>query len=162
MWADCEYGKWNTTLKEALGKQRWVSGHAAPQSRIHGEEEPSVAEDDQVMKLWRNLNPYKPEDPERANQCHCNVFIIPVIFERLWRMKEVPYNWRKVNVVHVFKKGSNKPSIYRLASLTRLPGKTMERILSATASEYMKVKKWLEPVSMDLPKVNHVQQNWLP
>lgn len=109
--------------------------------RIHGEEEPPVVEKDQVMELLRNLNPYKPEDPEGGNRCHYNVFIIPIIFERSWRIREVPCDWRKVNVIPVFKKGSNKPQIYRLVSLTWLPGKIMEQILSETASKYMKVKK---------------------
>lgn len=73
-------------------------------------------EEDQTMKLLRNLNPYKTEDASGARP----LFIIPIVFERLWK---------KVNVVSIFKQGNNKPWVYRLVSLTLLPGKTTEQIL---------------------------------
>ena len=73
-------------------------------------------EEDPTMEPLRNLNPYKPEDAQGATP----FFLIPVVFERLWR---------KVNVTSVFKQGHNKPWVYRLVNLTLLPGKTAEQIL---------------------------------
>lgn len=46
-----------------------------------------------------------------------------------------------MNAVYVFKQRLNKPWVYRLVSLTLLPGKTTEQILQEAASEHKKVKK---------------------
>lgn len=50
-----------------------------------------------------------------------------IIFERLWRSGEVPEDWKKANVIPVFKKSKEMdPGKYHLVSFTSIPGKMME------------------------------------
>ncbi|PKU43583.1 rna-directed dna polymerase from mobile element jockey- hypothetical protein [Limosa lapponica baueri] len=59
-----------------------------------------------------------------------------------WRTGEVPEDWRKANVIPVFKKGKKKdPGNYRPVSLTSIPGKMMERLVLAIISKHMEEKK---------------------
>ncbi|KGL85450.1 RNA-directed DNA polymerase from mobile element jockey, partial [Tinamus guttatus] len=61
-----------------------------------------------------------------------------IIFERFWRMGEVPEDWNKANVTPVFKKGKKEdPGNYRPVSLTSVPGKVMERLILAIVSRHM-------------------------
>jgi len=55
---------------------------------------------------------------------------LSIIFERSWRMGEVPEDWRIANVTPVFKKGEKEDlGNYRPASLTSVPGKMMEQFV---------------------------------
>ncbi|PKU43102.1 rna-directed dna polymerase from mobile element hypothetical protein [Limosa lapponica baueri] len=76
---------------------------------------------------------------------------LSIVFERSWRIGEVPEDWRKANVTSVFKKGKKEdpgnyrpanvtsvfkkgkkedPGNYRPPSLTSIPGKVMEQLIS--------------------------------
>ncbi|PKU35648.1 rna-directed dna polymerase from mobile element jockey- hypothetical protein [Limosa lapponica baueri] len=67
---------------------------------------------------------------------------LSIIFERSWRTGEVPEDWRKANVIPVFKKGKKEdPGNYRLVSLTSIPGKMMERLFLGIISKHMEEKK---------------------
>ena len=49
---------------------------------------------------------------------------LAIIFEKSWRTGEVPMDWRRANVVPIFKKGKKEvPNNYRPVSLTSVPGK---------------------------------------
>ncbi|KAJ7404466.1 RNA-directed DNA polymerase from mobile element jockey [Willisornis vidua] len=53
-----------------------------------------------------------------------------LIFEWSWESRDVPADWKLVNIVPVFKKGKMQDhGSYRLVSLTSVPGKVMEIIL---------------------------------
>ncbi|PKU42809.1 rna-directed dna polymerase from mobile element jockey-like [Limosa lapponica baueri] len=68
--------------------------------------------------------------------------LLSIIFERSWRIDEVPEDWRKANVTPVFKKGKKEdPGNYRPVSLTSTPGKVMEQLILDVISEHIEEKK---------------------
>ncbi|KGL87637.1 hypothetical protein N301_03126, partial [Charadrius vociferus] len=65
-----------------------------------------------------------------------------IIFERSWRTGEVPEDWRKANVMPVFKKGKKEdPGNYRPVSFTSIPGRVMEQFILDVISKYAEEKK---------------------
>jgi len=55
---------------------------------------------------------------------------LSIIFERSWRMGEVPEDWRKAYVTPVFRKGKKEDTgNYRVVGLTSVPGKVMEQLI---------------------------------
>ncbi|CAM5094633.1 unnamed protein product [Eretmochelys imbricata] len=67
---------------------------------------------------------------------------LAIIFENSWRMGEVPDDWKKANVVPIFKKGKKEdPGNYRPVSLTSVPGKIMEQVLKESILKYLHERK---------------------
>jgi len=67
---------------------------------------------------------------------------LSIIFERPWRTREVPEDWRKANVIPIFKKDKKEdPGNYRLVSLTSLPGKMMEQLILEVINKQVEEKK---------------------
>ncbi|CAM5157362.1 unnamed protein product [Eretmochelys imbricata] len=67
---------------------------------------------------------------------------LAIIFENSWRTGEVPDDWKKANVVPIFKKGKKEdPGNYRPVSLTSVPGKIMEQVLKESILKYLHEKK---------------------
>ena len=65
-----------------------------------------------------------------------------IIFARSWCLRDVSEGWTKANVTPMFKKGKKEDLwIYRLVSLTSVPGKVMEQIILKTISRHLKDKK---------------------
>ena len=53
--------------------------------------------------------------------------LLSIMFERLWRSGETPGNWRKANIVPIFRKGQkDNPGDCSPVSLMSVPGKIME------------------------------------
>ncbi|CAM5095684.1 unnamed protein product, partial [Natator depressus] len=67
---------------------------------------------------------------------------LAIIFENSWRMGEVPDDWKKANVVPIFKKGKKEdPGNYRPVSLTSVPGKIMEQVLKESILKHLHESK---------------------
>ncbi|CAM5162425.1 unnamed protein product, partial [Eretmochelys imbricata] len=67
---------------------------------------------------------------------------LAIIFENSWRTGEVPDDWKKANVVPIFKKGKKEdPGNYRPVSLTSVPGKIMEQVLKESILMHLHERK---------------------
>ncbi|CAM5146678.1 unnamed protein product [Natator depressus] len=67
---------------------------------------------------------------------------LAIIFENSWRSGEVPEDWRKANVVPIFKKGKKEDSgNYKPVSLTSVPGKIMEQVLKESILKHLEERK---------------------
>ncbi|CAM5073433.1 unnamed protein product [Natator depressus] len=67
---------------------------------------------------------------------------LAIIFKNSWRSGEVPDDWKKANVVPIFKKGKEEdPGNYRPVSLTSVPGKIMEQVLKESILKHLEERK---------------------
>ncbi|CAM5177829.1 unnamed protein product [Eretmochelys imbricata] len=67
---------------------------------------------------------------------------LAIIFENSWGSGEVPEDWKKANVVPIFKKGKkDDPGNYRPVSLTSVPGKIMEHVLKESILKHLDERK---------------------
>lgn len=63
------------------------------------------------------------------------------IFE-LWCFREVSKDWKKANIIPIFKNGKKEVSgKYRLLGLASVPGNAIEQMILETISRHMKDKK---------------------
>ncbi|PKU35402.1 rna-directed dna polymerase from mobile element jockey- hypothetical protein [Limosa lapponica baueri] len=87
-----------------------------------------LVQEDQVKKLLSKLDTHKSMGPDGMHPS--------------WRTGEVPEDWRKANVIPVFKKGKKEDAgNYRLVSLTSIPGKMMEQLVLGVISKHTEEKK---------------------
>jgi len=107
-----------------------------------------LVEEDCVSDHLSNLDTYKSMGPHgmhpRVLREPADVIAEPLstISERSWRTGEVPEDWRRANVIPVFKKGKKEdPGNYRLVSLTSILGKMMELLILEVIIKQVEEKK---------------------
>ncbi|CAM4534308.1 unnamed protein product [Caretta caretta] len=120
----------------ALGSTAWGGG-----------DQPSV-EKEVVRDYLEKLDVHKSMGPDalhpRVLKELADVIAEPlaIIFENSWRSGEVPDDWKKANVVPIFKKGKKEdPGNYRPVSLTSVPGKSMEQVLKESILKHLEERK---------------------
>ena len=65
-----------------------------------------------------------------------------IMFNRLWRMEEVPEDWRKASVSPGYKKSKQKElQNYKPVSLTSIPGEVMEQLMLEAISKHVEEKR---------------------
>ena len=99
-----------------------------------------------VLDLLRNLDTHKSMGPDGlhlgALRELADVVAKPfsIILQQSWLTGNVPVDWKLANVAPIFKKGwKDDPGSYRPISLTSVPGKVMEWIISRAIMDQLKV-----------------------
>ncbi|CAM5130495.1 unnamed protein product, partial [Natator depressus] len=120
----------------ALGSTAWGGG-----------DQPSV-EKEVLRDYLEKLDVHKSMGPDalhpRVLKELAEVIAEPltIIFENSWRSGEVPDDWKKANVVPIFKKEKKEdPGNYRPVSLTSVPGKIMEQVLKESILKHLEERK---------------------
>ena len=97
-----------------------------------------------VRKQLESLNPAKAAGPDEIIACflkNCAAEIAPMLADFYQQNLEegiTPVDWKKANVAPVFKKGSRSlPSNYRPISLTSIPCKILEHIISSQINRHL-------------------------
>ncbi|KAK4806968.1 hypothetical protein QYF61_027335 [Mycteria americana] len=64
---------------------------------------------------------------------------LSIISEKSWRSGDIPDDWKRANVIPIYKKGPKEdPGNYRPISLASVPGKVMERVFLENITNLMK------------------------
>ncbi|CAM4637825.1 unnamed protein product [Caretta caretta] len=120
----------------ALGSTAWGGG-----------DQPSV-EKEVVRDYLEKLDEHKSMGPNalhpRVLKELADVIAEPlaIIFENSWRSGVVPDDWKKANVVPIFKKGKTEdPGNYRPVSLASVPGKIMEQVLKESILKHLEERR---------------------
>jgi len=71
---------------------------------------------------------------------------LSIILRQSWLTGDVPADWRVANVMPIFTKDrKDDPGSYRSISLTSVPGKVMEQIISGAIMDQLKVNHGVRP-----------------
>ncbi|PKU41655.1 rna-directed dna polymerase from mobile element hypothetical protein [Limosa lapponica baueri] len=83
-----------------------------------------------IMFIHKSMGPDRKHPRVLRDLVDVIAKLFSIIFERSWRTREVPEDWRKSYVMPVFKKGKKEdPENYRPVSLTSIHGKLMEQLI---------------------------------
>ncbi|GAB0203674.1 mitochondrial enolase superfamily member 1 [Grus japonensis] len=116
--------------------------------KVWTKEDPPLIEEDRVRELLAKFDIHKSTGPDRMHprvlRELADVIAKPlsIIFERSWRTRDMPEDWRKASVTPVFKKGKKEDlGNYRPVSLTSTPGKMMEQLIQGIINKHVEEKE---------------------
>ena len=97
-----------------------------------------------VRKMLANLNPHKATGPDNIPTRLLKDLATPlapiftILFQASLNQGTVPHDWKKANVVPIYKKGSKfKAENYRPVSLTCISSKLMEHIITSNIMQHL-------------------------
>ena len=121
-----------------------------------------------VLKCLKKVNPNKAPGPDNIYArvlVECSESIAEVltdIFQLSLTTGIVPSDWKRANVVPIFKQGNRQdPGNYRPVSLTSVVGKILESIIKEGITSYIEEKKILRSVQHGFRKGKSCQTNLL-
>jgi len=130
------------------------SGHIAEviegKGRDWENEEPRAVGEDHIRDHLRNLKVHQSMGPDEVHPRVLRELAdeVPkpqsIISERVWDSNEVPTDWKRGNIMPIFKKGKKEePRNNRPVSLSSMPGKIMEQILLQNMLRHMGNKEMI-------------------
>ncbi|KFQ19900.1 hypothetical protein N332_13925, partial [Mesitornis unicolor] len=106
--------------------------------------ETPMIHEDMVSDLLHHLDVHKSMGTDgiypRVLRELAEVLTMPlsIIYQQSWLTRDVPVDWRIVNVMPIYKKGQKEdPGKYSPVSLTSVPGKVMEQIILSAITHHM-------------------------
>ncbi|CAM4536017.1 unnamed protein product [Caretta caretta] len=88
---------------------------------------------------------------------------LTIVFEKSWKMEEIPEDWKRVNIVPIYKKGNkNNPENYRPVSLTSVPRKIMEQIIKQSVCKCLEDNNMISNHQHGFVKNKSCQTNLIP
>ena len=113
---------------------------------------PCVIHDEIVLGLLQKLHSHKSMGPDELHLRVLRELVdvvakpLSIILWQSWLTGDVLADWRLANVMPIFKKGQKgDPGSYRSISLTSVPGKVMEWIISGAIMDQLKVDQGIRP-----------------
>ena len=113
---------------------------------------PCMIHDEMVLDLLRKLDAHKSVGPDGLHPGALRELVdvvakpLSIILRQSWLTGDVPVDWRLADVMPVFQKvWKDDPGSYRPISLTLVPGKIMERIISRAIMDQLKVNQGIRP-----------------
>ena len=105
--------------------------------------------DEGIEKLLKNLKDHKASGPDNLSPLLLKSVaaevspILNLIFNTSLRQGAVPKDWQHANVCPIYKKGDpTSPGNYRPVSLTSIPCKIMEHIISSQINRHLEHQKY--------------------
>ena len=113
---------------------------------------PCVIHSEMALDLLQKLDAHESMGPDglhpRVMRELVDVVAKPlfIILWQSWLTGDVPADWRLANVTPTFKKGQkDDPGSYRPISLTSVPERVMEQIISEAIMDQLKVNQEIRP-----------------